>query len=97
MRDIIERSNSQLRFSDRDISTSDVLKKYQREVPKGRGLVFAVLPRKEEALELYLALMASDNVPLFLPPDISNEALFRLTTEFRPRFVITDSAYQFEI
>ena len=96
MREIIEKSNSQLRFSDRDITTSDVLKKYRREVPKGRGLVFAVLPRSEEALELYLALMASENVPLFLPPDISNEALFRLTTEFRPQFVITDSAYEFD-
>ena len=91
MENFILDSQSKLIFSDRDTDVQGILDSHANLLSVlNRELVFAQLPNDEIALELYVTLMASDCIPLFLPSDISNEALARLIAEFKPSKIIVN-------
>ena len=93
MTDFILDSKSNLIFSDRVTSVQGILSDHAPLVSifLGRELVFALLPNDEISLELYIILMASKCIPLFMPADISEDALARLVSEFRPSKIISVS------
>ena len=54
-----------------------------------RKLVFVQLPKEPRSLEIYIALLSSNCVPLFLPQDIPSDAFEKLVEQFNPAIVIS--------
>lgn len=89
MLDFILDSNSTVCFSDGRSSVGQILNRHKRltQLLK-REVVFVLLPRSELAIQLYISLLCSKSVPLFLPDQLAPHALSKLISQFRPGMLI---------
>lgn len=89
MIDFICKSKSTLIFSDQTTDIDGLLIGNSKLVDSlDREVVFVLLPDHEIALQLYIILMVTESVPLFIPETISNIALARMVDAFHPSKII---------
>jgi long-chain acyl-CoA synthetase len=92
---LLYKSYSKLSFQDYSKFAYQIFEENEKTIKLvGRSTIFVELQNKEISLEIYICLIGTSAIPLFISEVLSSNSFIKMVKNFRPDFFLSANVYQ---